>query len=754
MRLVRARFSIPSLVSVLAVLALVPPAAQSEAPVMHHAAMEDVGEPPKTDVSKPLLPPRALLQIGTNDLRTRDSIMALAFSPDGRLIAAADANAPSPRVTLFDVRTGQRVKQIVAPGNQRGWVTSVAFSPDGTKLLWGEISGDVALWQLQVDRLLFREKLHGGFDVSAVAFSPDGSLMASAGGDSIQLRRVVKPAAVMHGFATRPGSAPANALVPRATAAEPTSAGPQDIGCLAFTPDGTRLVAGTSNDAVIFIWRIGDGELLSQIPGAHGKSASGRSMNPKLSCLTVTPDGHRVMSVGQTTKLLKETKLKYGAKNVTMSEVRFWDIDTGELIADYHGDEDYGFGYGALSRDGRHVAMADFSRLRILDASTGRSEQTIDLPGSWGRPPAFSPDGRLVAMPVDNAIGLFEVSTGRRLHYDESTPTGDLASVAWSPTGDRLLVGHSDGFVRVWHTGTGKLIWRKLLAPVINRSGWDARPAFVSFSRDGSLVVVAGRRDDPVKFDDGILAIYEAANGRTVREVVQKEVRWAALAPDTRMVVVATSQGTYNDTHFIGIEVATGRTRWAFPPVDQRAGLAMVAGIQFEGKSPWFGVALGDGSVMRFNGLTGHEDRRFLAEWRTPEQQKAGRPRAPGMMVAAFSGDGKTLVSSAQEWVYVWDVKSGTMCRKFHHRYQRGCYLTLAPDGRTLATSDAWYGADAIRLYDIETGEQILALEPGEAWANVMEFSPDGTRLFTVVDRSSGIIWDVSRGQVVRRPKE
>jgi len=80
------------------------------------------------------------------------------------------------------------------------------------------MSGNVALWHLQGDRLLFREKLHGEFAVNAVAFAPDGSLMASAGGDCVQLRRVAKPAEVVQGFATRPGSAPANALVPAARA--------------------------------------------------------------------------------------------------------------------------------------------------------------------------------------------------------------------------------------------------------------------------------------------------------------------------------------------------------------------------------------------------------------------------------------------------------------------------------------------------------------------------------------------------------
>ncbi len=455
------------------------------------------------------------------------------------------------------------------------------------------------------------------------------------------------------------------------------------------------------------------------------------------------------MSVGQTTKLRVDTKLKYGSTNVTMSEVRFWDIQTGERVTDFHGDEDYGFGFGALSRDGRRIAIGDFSRLRIVDAATGRAERTIELPGSWGRPPVFTPDGTLVAMPIDNTIGMFEVATGRRLHHDEKTPVGHVASAAWSPAGDRIVTGHADGFVRVWDANTGKLIWHKLLAPVISRSGWNARPAFVSFSHDGKLVLAAGRRDDPVKYENGIVATYEAATGQLVRELFQKEIRWAAMAREGRMVVVATSNGSFGDTHFIGIEVGTGRTRWANPPTDQRVGFNPVAGMQFEASSYWFEAALRGGEVIRFNALTGHEQSRFLADWRTEAQQKAGRPRDPDMWQATFSPDARTLVSSQMQWVYVWDVESRTIRRKIQHPHQHGCDLTLAPDSRTLATANLRYagdvGDDTIRIYDIETGKQVLTLDPGDGRAGVMAFSPDGNRLFTGFSRGSGIVWDVRR---------
>ncbi len=180
--------------------------------------------------------------------------------------------------------------------------------------------------------------------------------------------------------------------------------------------------------------------------------------------------------------------------------------------------------------------------------------------------------------------------------------------------------------------------------------------------------------------------------------------------------------------------------------------------MQFEEKSPWFQAALRGGNVIRFNALTGHEQRRFLAEWRTPEQQKAKRPREPDIWEATFSADGRTLVSSHMEWVYVWDVESGTMRRKIQHPHQHGCKLTLGPDGRTLATSDIRYGDDmgddTIRLFDIETGEQILTLEPGDGRASVIAFSPDGMRLFTGLGQGSGIVWDVRRGQGTPKAKE
>jgi WD40 repeat protein len=121
-------------------------------------------------------------------------VNSVAFSPDGKLLAAAVGNygggGASGEVRVWDAATGQPVC------NLRGHsecVWGVAFSPDGKRLAsacgrWdrGRVPGDVKIWDIQTAQELCT--LRGHTDtVFGVSFSPDGRRLATAGRDGLKI---------------------------------------------------------------------------------------------------------------------------------------------------------------------------------------------------------------------------------------------------------------------------------------------------------------------------------------------------------------------------------------------------------------------------------------------------------------------------------------------------------------------------------------------------------------------------------------
>ncbi len=113
-------------------------------------------------------------------LRGRFSALDLAFSPDGRSLAAGEGGER--RVTLWDLETGQARSIFGKPSEA---TTSVAFSPDGSLLAAaGTYDRVVRLWELPSGRLRLRISGHTGGS-NCVRFSPDGGLLITAGSDGM-----------------------------------------------------------------------------------------------------------------------------------------------------------------------------------------------------------------------------------------------------------------------------------------------------------------------------------------------------------------------------------------------------------------------------------------------------------------------------------------------------------------------------------------------------------------------------------------
>jgi WD40 repeat protein len=156
------------------------------------------------------------------------SVFALAFSPDGSVLAADDLGIPTRSVTqLWDVRSVKPRLSRDIPARQ---THAVAFSPDGAVLATADEDG-TGLWDVATGRLLAR--LAGASPpVSVVKFSPDGKTLAAGGADGVT---TVWDVTTRRITATLTGQARA-------------------VESVAFSPGGTVL-ATASYDDTVRLWR-------------------------------------------------------------------------------------------------------------------------------------------------------------------------------------------------------------------------------------------------------------------------------------------------------------------------------------------------------------------------------------------------------------------------------------------------------------------------------------------------------------------
>lgn len=108
-----------------------------------------------------------------------DAVTALAFTPDGRRLASASAEHDS-TVRLWDVATGAALHTLAAHGD---WVTSVAFAPGGATLASGGRDHKLIIWDTGSGRKM--RELRQPEMVYEIEFSPDGKVIAEAGGGGI-----------------------------------------------------------------------------------------------------------------------------------------------------------------------------------------------------------------------------------------------------------------------------------------------------------------------------------------------------------------------------------------------------------------------------------------------------------------------------------------------------------------------------------------------------------------------------------------
>ncbi|MDB5385362.1 MAG: Serine/threonine protein kinaserelated protein [Planctomycetaceae bacterium] len=598
---------------------------------------------------------------------------SVAFSPDGtRLVTGSGASGKSPtknspgRLQLWDAQTGAALDSIPVEGTED--VACVAFSPDGTRILAG--SGNVArLWNVQTGKPIGNPMLHD-VTVSSVAFSADGSRIASGCSDFFK--------GSDHSIRMWDGQT-------GMAIGEPIhySGG---VRCVAFSPDGNQVVTG-SNDKTLRIWNMATGAQMGG-PCIH--------LNAVL-CVAYSPDGTRILSCdGAGTHL--------------------WDAQTHIPI--HKPLEQTAALCVAFSPDGtRVVTGGEDKTVQLWDAQSGTS---LGEPLNHLEPVtcvAFSPDGTCIASGgKDHTLRLWDATCSASLrdrmqHFDAVT------CVAYSPDGMRIVSGSEDRTVRVWDARTGA----ELGEPVRH-----AEPVkCVAFSSNGTQVISAGK--------NGILQRSETPNGTVIGEPFKIAANCLAFNSNGTRVASVDFRGNWR---LWDIQSQTTICEM------QRAGNEMLASeVRCLAISP-------DHSRL----VSGSNDK-TLTLW----DAKTGSPLGESMkhsgsvICVAFSPDGTRIVSGSEDkTLRLWDAQTfAAVCLPMLHSGTVSC-VAFSPDGTRVASGSV---DKTLRLWDAKTGCPLGLPMQHAGTVRSVAFSPNGAYVLSGSDDHGLRVWSASSSALDELPR-
>jgi eukaryotic-like serine/threonine-protein kinase len=419
--------------------------------------------------------------------------ISVAFSPDGRRLASASWSG---HVMIWDAGTGERLHTL---SEHHHPVSALAFSPDGRRLVSACFDRRLIVWDATTGRPLHTLGANDGL-VLGVAFSPDGSRLASAGEDKTV--RIWEAETGREVLDLRGHTQPSQGV--------------------AFSPDGLRL-ASASWDGTIRLWDA------TPLQGNEAQEAFTFPQHAEVWTLAVSPGGDRIASAG------------HGVD----SPVKVWDARSGRVSAEFAGHRAVVFRV-AWHPDGRRVASSGWDGeeklfvVKVWDARTGKVD--FKLPSRMEtNAVAFSPRGEyLVTGGWSRAVQVWDARTGRKV--GRHGPHGRrVVGLVFSPDGRYLASASGDGVVRLWEWDATRLGQEQEPSRQF-RARVPLASAALAFSPDGRRLV-AGGEENTVKIWDVQTGREQTLRGHSgdvwaAAFSPDREGRWVASAGEDRTVKV------------------------------------------------------------------------------------------------------------------------------------------------------------------------------------------------------------------------
>ncbi|MFN8361149.1 MAG: choice-of-anchor D domain-containing protein [Candidatus Kapaibacterium sp.] len=380
-------------------------------------------------------------------------VYSVAWSPDGsKLITVSDDNT----AIIWDPSFGTKLVTLTGHG---GPIRAAVWSPDGTKIVTAGDDRTAIVWNAVTGVKLLTLSGHTN-TIWDVSWSPDGKSIATASKDMTAIAWNATTGSKLFTMGSHS----------------------KDVIMARWSPDGSK-IATAGFDTKAFVWEVATGVQLTALVDHTGE----------LTTISWSPDGSMIATAGRDATLV------------------IWDTASALIKLKFFGQRDVIKSVN-WSPDGTKIAAGGYDKQVIVyDITTGQQLLTLIGHSDYVHSVTWSPDGTKIASTgFDNTTIIWDAVTGERL-YTLVGQTSWVYEAVWSPDGTRVATASKDHTAALWFVDnipvqidTSDAVFT-IVVPKVSSQNIDVRQCLVGSSKDSS---VASFITNPGPFPCRIDSIY------------------------------------------------------------------------------------------------------------------------------------------------------------------------------------------------------------------------------------------------------